>query len=63
MHDATGLELEDRRHAVELAYSRYMRAFRAHAAQRELDQKRVHQTPLRLRSERASLAIRERRQP
>jgi hypothetical protein len=37
MRDATELEVEDKRHAVEFAYSRYMRGFRARAGQRELD--------------------------
>ena len=37
MESTADLELEDRRHAVELAYSRYMRGFRAHVPQRELD--------------------------
>jgi hypothetical protein len=37
MRSLTYLEVEDRRHAVEFAYSRYMRGFRAHASQRELD--------------------------
>ena len=37
MESTADLELEDRRHAVELAYARYMRGFRAHVPQRELD--------------------------
>jgi len=37
MESTADLELEDRRHAVELAYSRYMRGLRAHASQRDLD--------------------------
>jgi hypothetical protein len=37
MRSASELELEDRRHGVALAYGRYMRAFRAHRGEPEIE--------------------------
>jgi hypothetical protein len=37
MRGATELELEDRRHGAELAYGRYMRAFRGHMREPEIE--------------------------
>jgi hypothetical protein len=37
MESTADLELDDRRHALDLAYARYMRGFRANAGQQDLD--------------------------